>query len=113
MPLDLEINKAMKYLGIYMQGTDNDRDVIAEVRGVLAIKCHCVLFKNEAECNAVYEEIKERLHHYTVEWLNGFYDPLDDDVVLSVSRGKILPHSIGTVHFFKCKRTFQPNVSAD
>lgn len=103
----------MQYLAKYIPGTDHDKRVFNEVRRALSIKCNCVLFKDEDECKAVFEEIKKQLYYYTVEWLNGFDNPLEDDVVLSVSRGKHLTYSIGTVHFFKCKRTFTPNLSTE
>lgn len=103
----------MKYLAKYIPGTDHDKRVVEEVRNVLVLKCNCVVFENKEECEQVADEIKKLLYYYDVEWLNGFDNPLEDDVVLSVSRGKRLTWSIGTVHFFKCKRTFQPTIQVD
>lgn len=103
----------MQYLARYIPGRDHDKRVEAEVRAVLTIKCNNVLFKDKEECEAVFEEIKKRLYYYEVEWLNGFDNPLEDDVILSVNRGKRLSCSIGTVHFFKCKRTFIPNLEPE
>lgn len=103
----------MQYLAKFIPGRDHDRLVEAQVRAVLSIKCNNVLFKNEDECKAVFEEIKKQFDYYDVSWLNGFDNTLDDDVILSVSRSKSLNYSIGTVHFFKCKRSFTPNLEPE
>lgn len=103
----------MQYLAKFIPGRDHDRHVEAEVRAVLSIKCNNVLFKDEDECQAVFEEIKKRFDYYEVRWLNDFKNPLEDNVILSVSRSANLTYSIGTVHFFKCKRSFTPNLEPE
>lgn len=101
----------MQYLGIYASGQDHDRKVFNEVRDVLSMKGNGVLFKNEDECQQLFEEVTARLPYYHVEWLNDFdCDPLEESIVLAVSRGKQITYSIGYLHLYRCKRTFTPNV---
>lgn len=103
----------MKYLAIYASGSEKDRDLFNEVRNVLSMKCNGVLFKDEAECQQAFEEIKVQFPTFCVEWLNGFdCDPKEESIVLSVARDKDTPHGIGYLHFYRCKRTFTPNIEA-
>lgn len=101
----------MQYLAIYYVGNDKDRDLLCEVRQVLTTKCNGVLFKDEEECQRAFEEIKASLPALRVEWLNGFdCDPLEECIVLAVSRSKEATQSIGYLLFYRCKRTFTPNI---
>lgn len=101
----------MQYLAIYSSGRDHDRKVFDEVRDVLSVKCNGVLFKDEEECRRAFDEIKARLPYYHAEWLNDFgCDPLEECIVLSVARSKHITYGIGYLHFYRCKRTFTPDV---
>lgn len=103
----------MQYLGIFASGQDHDRQVFNEVREVLSLKGNGVLFKNEEECQTLFDEVKSRFPMYHVEWLNGFdSDPLVESIVLAVSRGKQITYGIGYLHLYRCKRTFEPGVDA-
>lgn len=96
----------MKYFAIYTGGHDDDKALFGQVRTLLRTIAHRRLYDDKEQCLAVQKAIEQKLpmgYGLITEWLNGWDDPMQESVVLSIARSKTLPYSIGCIHFYKIR----------